>query len=87
MTEESVIETVNTEDTVTLAELKKMIGEQNAVILKQNEAIKSLTARINENEKSASATPVKQSRPAEPEKSPQERAWESMMKELNIKEE
>ena len=83
MTDEAVIESVNTEDTVTLADLKKMISEQNAVILKQNESIKSLTARINDSEKTASATPVAQ-KPAEPEKSPQDRAWESLMKELNI---
>ena len=87
MTEDSVIETVTTEEAeVTLADLKKMISEQNAVILKQNEAIKSLTARINDSEKSASATPVARSEPEVPKKSPQELAWESMMKEMNIKE-
>ena len=84
MTDETVIESVNTEDTVTLADLKKMISEQNAVILKQNESIKSLTARINDSEKTASATPVEQSQPTEPVMSPQDRAWESLMKELNI---
>lgn len=86
MTEESVIETVVTEEADPIADLKKMISEQNAVIMKQNEAIKSLTARLNESEKSASATPVKKE-PAVPEKSAQELAWESLMKEMNIKEE
>lgn len=87
MTEESVIEKVVTEEADPIADLKKMITEQNAVILKQNEAIKNLTMRINESEKSASATPVAKSEPAVPQKSPQEIAWESMMKEMNIKEE
>lgn len=83
MTEESVIETVPQETADPIAELREMIKEQNAVILKQNETIKSLMSRMNESEKVASATPVKQE-PKEPEKSPQDRAWESMMKEMNI---
>ena len=87
MTEESVIETVPQETADPIAELKQMISEQNAVILKQNEMIKSLTQRMNESEKVAVATPVKTQVPAVPEKSPQDRAWESMMKEMNIKEE
>lgn len=70
-----------------IAELKKMISEQNAVILKQNEMLKALNERINESEKTAAASPAAKSEPAEPQKSPQEIAWESMMKELNVKEE
>ena len=85
MTEESVIETIPQESGDAFAELKKMISEQNAVILKQNEMIKSLTERMNESEKSASATPVRPE-PEVPKKSPQDLAWESMMKEMNIKE-
>lgn len=84
MTEDSVIETVNTEEN-SLAELKKMIADQQKVIMQQNEAIKSLTARMNESEKIASASPVK-TEPEVPKKSAQDIAWESMMKELNIKE-
>lgn len=87
MTEESVIESVPQETADPIAELKRMISEQNAVILKQNEMIRSLSARMNESEKVASATPVQTSAPKEPEKSPQDRAWESMMKEMNIKQE
>ena len=87
MTEDSVKETIVSEETNDpIAELKKMIGEQNAVILKQNEMIKSLTARMNESEKTSSASPVK-TEPKIPERSPQDIAWESMMKEMNIKEE
>jgi len=86
MTEDSVKETVSEEVNDPIAELKKMIGEQNAVILKQNEMIKSLTARMNESEKTSSASPVA-NEPKIPEKSPQDIAWESMMKEMNIKEE
>lgn len=86
MTDEAVIEKVVLEENDPIAMLKKMINEQNAVILKQNEAIKNLTLRINETEKSASATPVK-SEPTVPEKSAQDIAWESLMKEMNLKEE
>lgn len=76
---------VKSEDPI--AELKKMISEQNAVILKQNEMLKTLNDRINETEKTAAASPAAKSKPAEPQKSPQEIAWESMMKEMKIKEE
>lgn len=69
-----------------ISELKKIVNEQNAVILKQNEAIKSLTARMNENEKAAAASPVTEKQ-EKPEESPQDRAWKAMMKEFNIKEE
>lgn len=87
MTDESVKETISTEEVNDpIAELRKIINEQNAVILKQNEAIKSLTIRMNESEKTVSASPVKPE-PKIPEKSPQDIAWESMMKEMNIKEE
>ena len=70
-----------------IAELRKIVNEQNAVILKQQESIKALTERMNESEKVAGAAPAKSEVPAEPEKSPQDRAWEAMMKEMNIKEE
>lgn len=69
-----------------ISELRKIVNEQNAVILEQNKAIKSLTARMNESEKAAAASPVSQAQ-KEPEESPQDRAWKAMMKELNIKEE
>lgn len=85
MTEESVSMDVKSEDPI--AELKKMISEQNAVILKQNEMLKALNERINESEKTAAAAPAAKSEPVVPQKSPQEIAWESMMKELNVKEE
>lgn len=69
-----------------ISELRKIVNEQNAVIIKQNEAIKSLTARMNESEKAAAASPVTEKQ-KEPEESPQDRAWKAMMKEFNIKEE
>ena len=86
MTEESSprMEVNQNEDPI--AELRKIENEQNAVILKQNEAIKSLTARMNESEKAAAASPVAEKQ-KEPEESPQDRAWKAMMKEFNIKEE
>ena len=70
-----------------IAELRKIVNEQNAVILKQNEAIKSLTARMNESEKAAAASPAVTQAEQKPEESPQDRAWKAMMKEFNIKEE
>ena len=86
MTEESSpkLEVDPKEDPI--SELRKIVNEQNAVILEQNKAIKSLTARMNESEKAAAASPVSQAQ-KEPEESPQDRAWKAMMKELNIKEE
>ena len=87
MTEESVKEGIVPDQTDPIAELKKIVNEQSAVIMKQNEAIKALTARMNETEKTAAAAPAAAAPPQPPQKSPQEIAWESMMKEFNIKEE
>ena len=87
MTEESVKEGIVPDQTDPIAELKKIVNEQSAVIMKQNEAIKALTARMNESEKTAAAAPAAPAVPQPPQKSPQEIAWESMMKEFNIKEE
>lgn len=87
MTEESVKEGIVPDQTDPIAELKKIVNEQSAVIMKQNEAIKALTARMNESEKTAAAAPAAPAAPQPPQKSPQEIAWESMMKEFNIKEE
>ena len=85
MTDESVSIDVKSEADP-IAELRKMISEQNAVILKQNEMLKALSERVNESEKTAAAVPA-QTEPPAPQKSAQEIAWESMMKEMNIKEE
>lgn len=88
MTEESVKEGIVPDQTDPIAELKKIVNEQSAVIMKQNEAIKALTARMNETEKTAAAAPAAAPAAAQPpQKSPQEIAWKSMMKEFNIKEE
>ena len=87
MAEESVKEGIVPDQTDPIAELKKIVNEQSAVIMKQNEAIKALTARMNESEKTAAAAPAAAAAPQPPQKSPQEIAWESMMKEFNIKEE
>ena len=90
MAEESVKEGIVPDQPDPIAELKKIVNEQSAVIMKQNEAIKALTARMNESEKTAAAAPAAPAAPAvpqPPQKSPQEIAWESMMKEFNIKEE
>lgn len=87
MAEESVKEGIVPDQPDPIAELKKIVNEQSAVIMKQNEAIKALTARMNETEKTAAAAPAAPAAPQPPQKSPQEIAWESMMKEFNIKEE
>ena len=87
MTEESVKEGIVPDQPDPIAELRKIVNEQSAVIMKQNEAIKALTARMNETEKTAAAAPAAPAAPQPPQKSPQEIAWESMMKEFNIKEE
>lgn len=87
MAEESVKENIVPDQPDPIAELKKIVNEQSAVIMKQNEAIKALTARMNETEKTAAAAPAAPAAPQPPQKSPQEIAWESMMKEFNIKEE
>ena len=87
MAEESVKEGIVPDQTDPIAELRKIVNEQSAVIMKQNEAIKALTARMNETEKTAAAAPAAPAAPQPPQKSPQEIAWESMMKEFNIKEE
>lgn len=68
-----------------ITELRNILKEQQAVIVKQNEAIKSLTARMNENEKLAAAAP--QAAAAEPEKEdPQTAAYNAMLKEMGINE-
>ena len=68
-----------------ITELRNMLKEQQAVIVKQNEAIKALTARMNENEKMAAAAP--QAAEAEPPKEdPQTAAYHAMLKEMGITE-
>lgn len=86
MPEDSVIETVKQDTPDPIADLRRMINEQNAVILKQNEMLKALSERMNESEKVAAAAPAEKAEPPAPPKSAQEIAWESMMKEMKIKE-
>lgn len=71
-----------------MAELRSILKEQQAVIVKQNEAIKSLTARMNEQEKLISAAPSQPAKEQEPAQAdPQDIAYKSMLAELGIKEE
>lgn len=68
-----------------ITELRNILKEQQAVIVKQNEAIKNLTARMNESEKLAAAAP--KAAAAEPEKEdPQTAAYNAMLKEMGINE-
>ena len=72
-----------------VADLRKLLQEQQAVIVKQNETIKSLTERMNANEKLAAAAPAPQVQAAAaepPVKSPQDAAYEAMLREMGIKE-
>ena len=71
-----------------ISELRAMLKEQQSIIIKQNEAIKSLTARMNENEKLVSASPSPSAKAEEPAKeNPQDVAYRAMLAELGIKEE
>ena len=72
-----------------IEDLRKILNEQQAVIVKQNEAIKALTQRMNEADKLAAAAPAQlaQAAPSVPEKSPQDAAYEAMLREMGIKEE
>lgn len=68
-----------------IAELRNILKEQQAVIVKQNEALKSLTARLNEQEKLISASPSLEAKEKEPLKEdPQDLAYRSMLAELGI---
>lgn len=83
MTEEEVKMTVN-DVPDPIAELRAMLKEQQTIIVKQNEAIKSLTARMNENEKLVSASPSSSEKTKEPEVNPQDIAYKAMLKEMGI---
>lgn len=89
MTEEEKVPSISVQDVPDpISELRNILKEQQAVIVKQNEAIKSLVARMNENEKLMSASPspsVKASEP--PKEDPQDTAYRAMLAELGIKEE
>lgn len=68
-----------------LKELKEIVIKQNEMIQKQNAAISSLESRLNESEKVAAAAPAKQEAAAEPEVSPQDRAYQALLREMGIK--
>lgn len=69
-----------------ISELRQILKEQQAVIVKQNEAIKTLTARMNENEKIAAAAPAPavQGAAEQPKENPQDVAYKAMLKEMGI---
>lgn len=70
-----------------LKELKEIVVKQNEMLQKQNAAISQLESRLNESEKVAAAAPAKQEAAAEPEVSPQDRAYAALLKEMGIKDE
>ena len=70
-----------------LKELREIVVKQNEMLQKQNAAISQLESRLNESEKVAAAAPAKQEAAAEPEVSPQDRAYEALLREMGIKDE
>ncbi len=89
MTEEEKAPSISVQDVPDpISELRNILKEQQAVIVKQNEAIKALTARMNENEKLAAAAPAAEPQAAaEPKKSPQDEAYDAMLREMGINKE
>ena len=88
MTEEKV-PTISVNDVPDpISDLRNILNKQQAIILKQNEEIKSLTVRMNENEKLAAAAPAAEPQAAaEPKKSPQDEAYDAMLREMGINKE
>ena len=70
-----------------ISELRKILKEQQAIIVKQNEAIKSLTVRMNENEKLAAAAAPSGAAAEPPKEDPQTVAFKAMLKEMGINKE
>ena len=89
MTEDEKVPSISVQDVPDpISELRNILKEQQAVIVKQNEAIKSLVARMNENEKLMSASPSPSVKASElPKEDPQDTAYRAMLAELGIKEE
>ena len=87
MTEEEKAPSISVKDVPDpITELRNILKEQQAVIVKQNEALKSLTARLNEQEKLISASPSPQAKEKEPaQEDAQDIAYKSMLAELGIK--
>lgn len=69
-----------------ITELRNILKEQQAVIVKQNEAIKALTARMNESEKLAAAAAAAPAAAEQPKEDPQTTAYNAMLKEMGITE-
>ena len=86
MTEEEKSPSISVNDVPDpITELRNILKEQQSVIVKQNEAIKALTARMNENEKYISASPSPSAKAEEPPKeNPQDIAYRAMLKEMGI---
>ena len=67
-----------------ITELRNILNEQQAVIVKQNEALKSLTTRMNESEKLAAAAAAAPAAAEQPKEDPQTSAYNAMLKEMGI---
>lgn len=72
-----------------ISELRAIVKEQQQIILKQNDALKDLSARMTAAEKIAAAAPAPsvQAAEAEPAVSPQDAAYAAMLKEWGIEKE
>ena len=84
MTEENInIDDPSVPDPI--EELRKLVNEQRDVIVKQNESIKRLEARLNDyDRKSTASAGVKAEEPKVPEPDPQDVAYRAMLREMGI---
>ena len=70
-----------------VADLQKLVKEQSAVIVKQNEMLKDMQTRMSEFEKVQSAVPAAAPQEAPvPKESAQDAAYHAMLREMGIKE-
>lgn len=83
-------EEINRDDPSTpdpIEELRKIVNEQKDVIVKQNESIKRLEARLNDYDRKSTASAgakTEDSKPAVPEPDPQDVAYRAMLREMGI---
>lgn len=68
-----------------IEELRTQLKQQQEIIVKQTAALKDLTRRIGEAEKlQHAAAPQAAAAPAAPKKSPQDEAYEALLKEMGL---
>lgn len=85
MTEEDPTPKMAMASEESVAELRKLIAEQQQVMVKQNELLKDMQTRMSEYEKVQSAVPAA-APAAQPKESAQDIAYKAMLKEWGVKE-